>query len=153
MSSIFEGGLLSFDAACEVESRYFAACAMSQVSKNTIHTPWFQLNALKKGASLPAAPAPSKVKRLGVLGAGMMAAGIAYTSAKARMDVVLLDTKPQAAATGKAHAEGCSTRQCNAAAARRGSAMPCWRASRAPRSAPTRRVATSSLKRCSKAVA
>lgn len=106
MSSVFEGGLLGFDAACEVESRYFAACAMSQVSKNMINTLWFQLNALKKGASRPAGPAPSKVKKLGILGAGMMGAGIAYVSAKVGIEVVLLDTTPDAADRGKAYSQG-----------------------------------------------
>ncbi|MDE2566164.1 MAG: enoyl-CoA hydratase/isomerase family protein, partial [Burkholderiales bacterium] len=72
MSAVFEGGLLGFDAACEVESRYFAACAMSPASRNLIGTLWFQLNAIKKGASRPAGVPASQVKRLGVLGAGMM---------------------------------------------------------------------------------
>ena len=106
MSSIFEGGLLGFDAACEVESRYFAACAMSQVSKNMVGTLWFQLNALKKGASRPVEPAPSRVKKLGIVGAGMMGAGIAYVSAKVGIDVVLLDTTQDAADKGKAYSQG-----------------------------------------------
>ena len=110
MSSIFEGGLLGFDAACEVESRYFAACAMSQQSRNMIGTLWYQLNAIKKGASRPqvglAGVAPSKVKKLGILGAGMMGAGIAYVSAKVGIEVVLLDTTPQAAERGKAYSQG-----------------------------------------------
>ncbi|MDP3225108.1 MAG: enoyl-CoA hydratase-related protein, partial [Rubrivivax sp.] len=106
MSSIFEGGLLDFDAASMVESRYFAACVMSQESKNIIHTLWYQLNAIKKGASRPAGPAPSKVKKLGILGAGMMGAGIAYVSAKAGIDVVLLDTTQEAADRGKAYSQG-----------------------------------------------
>ena len=106
MSSLFEGGLLGFDAACEVESRYFAACAMSQVSKNMVGTLWFQLNALKKGASRPIGPAPSKVRTLGILGAGMMGAGIAHVAAKAGIEVVLLDTTQQAAEQGKAQTQG-----------------------------------------------
>ncbi|MDO9094811.1 MAG: 3-hydroxyacyl-CoA dehydrogenase NAD-binding domain-containing protein [Rubrivivax sp.] len=106
MSSIFEGGLLDFDAASMVESRYFAACVMSQASKNIIHTLWYQLNAIKKGASRPAGPGPSKVKKLGILGAGMMGAGIAYVSAKAGIDVVLLDTTQEAADRGKAYSQG-----------------------------------------------
>ena len=106
MSSVFEGGLLDFEAASMVESRYFAACVMSQESKNMINTLWYQLNALKKGASRPAGPAPSKVKKLGILGAGMMGAGIAYVSAKAGIEVVLLDTTLEAATTGKAWSQG-----------------------------------------------
>jgi len=106
MSSMFEGGLLDFDSACAVESRYFAACVMSQESKNMIGTLWYQLNAIKKGASRPKGVAPSQVKKLGILGAGMMGGGIAYVSAKVGLDVVLLDTTPEAADRGKAYSQG-----------------------------------------------
>jgi 3-hydroxyacyl-CoA dehydrogenase/enoyl-CoA hydratase/3-hydroxybutyryl-CoA epimerase len=106
MSCIFEGGLLDFDTACVVESRYFAACVMSQEAKNMVHTLWFQLNAIKKGASRPQGVPPSKVGKLGILGAGMMGGGIAYVSAKAGMDVVLLDTTQEAAEKGKAYSQG-----------------------------------------------
>ncbi|UCH17328.1 MAG: enoyl-CoA hydratase/isomerase family protein [Burkholderiales bacterium] len=105
MSAVFEGGLLDFDAACEVESRYFAACAMSQQSRNLIAAMWYQLNAVRKGASRPAGIAASKVGKLGILGAGMMGSGIAYVSARAGIDVVLLDTTRDAAERGKAHAQ------------------------------------------------
>ena len=106
MSSVYEGGLLGFEAACEVESRYFAACVMSQASKNMISTLWHQLNALKKGASRPAGQPASKVRKLGVLGAGMMGAGIAYTAAKAGLEVVLLDSSQEGAERGKAWSQG-----------------------------------------------
>ena len=106
LSSVFEGGLMGFDQASLVESRYFAACAMSAESRNLINTLWYQLNAIKKGASRPAGIAASKVKKLGILGAGMMGAGIAYVSAKAGIDVVLLDTTQAAADKGKAHSQG-----------------------------------------------
>ncbi|MBE0548784.1 MAG: enoyl-CoA hydratase/isomerase family protein [Rubrivivax sp.] len=106
MSSVFEGGLLDFDAASRVESRYFAACAMSQVSRNMIGTLWYQLNAIKKGASRPAGVPASKVRKLGILGAGMMGAGIAYVSAKVGIEVVLLDTAAELAERGKAYSQG-----------------------------------------------
>ena len=106
MSSIFEGCLLDFDAGCVVESRYFAACVLSPESKNIINTLWYQLNAIKKGASRPAGIERSQVKKLGVLGAGMMGGGIAYVSAKAGIDVVLLDTTQEAAEKGKAYSQG-----------------------------------------------
>jgi len=106
MSSIFEGGLMDFDNACVVESRYFAACAMSTESRNMINTLWYQLNAIRKGASRPAGVASSKVQRLGILGAGMMGAGIAYVSAKAGISVVLLDSTLEAAERGKGYAQG-----------------------------------------------
>ncbi|WP_284614483.1 3-hydroxyacyl-CoA dehydrogenase NAD-binding domain-containing protein [Aquabacterium humicola] len=106
MSCVFEGGLLDVDAASVVESRYFAACVMSQASRNLIGTLWYQLNAIKKGASRPQGIAPSPVRKLGILGAGMMGAGIAYVSAKAGIDVVLLDTSQEAAERGKAYSQG-----------------------------------------------
>jgi 3-hydroxyacyl-CoA dehydrogenase/enoyl-CoA hydratase/3-hydroxybutyryl-CoA epimerase len=105
MSSIFEGGLVDFDNASAIESRYFAACAMSQESRNLIGTLWYQLNAIKKGASRPRGVPAAKVRKLGVLGAGMMGAGIAYESARAGIEVVLLDTTQEAADRGKAYSE------------------------------------------------
>ncbi len=102
MSAVFEGGLLDFDNASMVESRYFAACAMSAASRNMIGTLWYQLNAIKKGASRPAGGLASKVKKLGIVGAGMMGAGMAYVSAKAGIEVVLLDNTQDAADRGKA---------------------------------------------------
>ena len=106
MSSVFEGGLLDFEAASVVESRYFAACAISVEAKNIIGTLWFQLNAIKKGASRPAGVAQAKVGKLGILGAGMMGAGIAYVSARAGIDVVLLDSTLEQAEKGKTYSQG-----------------------------------------------
>ena len=109
MSAVFEGGLLDVDAASVVESRYFAACCVSPEAKNLIGTLWYGLNAVKKGASRPqsgpAGIAPQKVTKLGVLGAGMMGAGIAHVAAKAGIDVVLIDTTQEAADRGKAHTQ------------------------------------------------
>jgi len=103
MSSVFEGGLLDFEAASQVESRFFAACAMSQQSRNMIGTLWYQLNAIKKGASRPAGLPATKVDKLGILGAGMMGAGIAYVAARAGIEVVLLDTAAELAEKGTAY--------------------------------------------------
>ena len=105
MSCLFEGCLLDFDAGSQVESRYFAACVVSQVSKNMINTLWFQLNAIKKGQSRPKGLPEGKVKKVGILGAGMMGAGIAYVSAKVGIDVVLLDTAIENAEKGKAYSQ------------------------------------------------
>jgi 3-hydroxyacyl-CoA dehydrogenase / enoyl-CoA hydratase / 3-hydroxybutyryl-CoA epimerase len=105
LSSVFEGGLMDIDNALDVESRYFAACAMSRESRNMIHTLWYELNALKKGASRPSGVPQAAVKKLGVLGAGMMGAGIAYVSAKAGIDVVLLDTTQALADKGKVYSQ------------------------------------------------
>jgi 3-hydroxyacyl-CoA dehydrogenase/enoyl-CoA hydratase/3-hydroxybutyryl-CoA epimerase len=106
MSCLFEGCLVDIDAGLQVESRYFAACVVSQQSKNMIGTLWHQLNSIKKGQSRPKGLAESKVKKLGVLGAGMMGAGIAYVSAKVGIEVVLLDTTLENANKGKAYSQG-----------------------------------------------
>ena len=106
MSCLYEGCLLDIDNALQVESRYFAACIVSQVSKNMIGTLWYQLNAIKKGQSRPKDVTVSKVKKLGILGAGMMGAGIAYVSAKVGIDVVLLDATQEGAEKGKAYSQG-----------------------------------------------
>ncbi|MDE2402554.1 MAG: enoyl-CoA hydratase/isomerase family protein [Burkholderiales bacterium] len=106
MSCLFEGCLLDIDAGLQIESRYFAACVASQVSKNMIGTLWYQLNAIKKGQSRPKGAAESKVRKIGILGAGMMGAGIAYVSAKVGIEVVLLDTTQENAKRGKAYSSG-----------------------------------------------
>jgi len=104
-SAVFEGGLLDIDAALTLESRFFAACAVSQESRNLISTLWYQRNAIERGASRPADVPPQRVERVGILGAGMMGAGIAYVAAKAGLDVMLLDTSPDTAVRGRAHSE------------------------------------------------
>ena len=106
MSCVFEGGITDFDTGCRVESRYFAELVVSQVSKNMIGTLWFQLNAINKGGSRPEGVERAKVTKLGILGAGMMGAGIAYAAAKVGISVVLLDAKQDAADKGKGYSEG-----------------------------------------------
>ncbi|MGH6783040.1 MAG: 3-hydroxyacyl-CoA dehydrogenase NAD-binding domain-containing protein, partial [Sphingomicrobium sp.] len=103
LSSIYEGGIVDFDTGCRIESRYFAELVVSQVSKNMIGTLWFQLNGINKGKSRPAGIEKQKTQKVGILGAGMMGAGIAYVSAKVGMQVVLLDTTQEAADKGKAY--------------------------------------------------
>jgi 3-hydroxyacyl-CoA dehydrogenase/enoyl-CoA hydratase/3-hydroxybutyryl-CoA epimerase len=105
LSCVFEGGVVGFDAALEIESRYFAACVVSPESRNMIATLWYQLQAIEKGASRPSGHAPRRVKRLGILGAGMMGAGIAYVAAKAGIDVMLLDTLPDNAVKGRLYSQ------------------------------------------------
>ena len=105
LSCVFEGGVVGFDAALEIESRYFAACAVSQESRNLIGTLWYQLQAIERGASRPSGHEPRKVQRLGILGAGMMGAGIAYVAAKAGIDVMLLDTSPDNAVRGRQYSQ------------------------------------------------
>ncbi|ADD43545.1 3-hydroxyacyl-CoA dehydrogenase NAD-binding domain-containing protein [Stackebrandtia nassauensis] len=96
-----EGALVDVDTAFAIETRYFTELACGQVSTNMIGALWFDLNDINAGRSRPDAP-KRKVAKVGVLGAGMMGAGIAYVSAYAGIDVVLKDVSAEAADKGKA---------------------------------------------------
>ncbi len=106
MSCVYEGGIVDFENGCRIESRYFANLVVSQVSKNMIGTLWFQLNSINKGKSRPEGLPKAKTTKVGILGAGMMGAGIAYVSAKVGIECVLLDSTIEAAERGKAYSAG-----------------------------------------------
>ncbi|MDX1571396.1 MAG: 3-hydroxyacyl-CoA dehydrogenase NAD-binding domain-containing protein [Xanthomonadales bacterium] len=105
MCAAVEGAQVDFDTATRIESRYFTELAVGQVSKNMIGTFWHQLNEIKKGAGRPDGFAHRKVEKLGILGAGMMGAGIACTSAWRGLQVVLKDVDQERAERGKAYSE------------------------------------------------
>ncbi|MBO0496268.1 3-hydroxyacyl-CoA dehydrogenase NAD-binding domain-containing protein [Pseudomonas sp. Marseille-Q1929] len=98
-----EGAQVDFDTAHVIETRYFTELVTGQVAKNMIGTFWFQLNEINAGSSRPQGFAPYVTRKVGVLGAGMMGAGIAYVSASAGVEVVLKDINLAAAEKGKAH--------------------------------------------------
>lgn len=101
LACLYEGLQMNFDQALELEITYFAKVALSKQAKHMIRTLWFEMNKAKAGGSRPAGIPPSKVQKLGILGAGMMGAGIAYASAKVGIQNVLKDTSLAAAETGK----------------------------------------------------
>ncbi|CAI8833672.1 3-hydroxyacyl-CoA dehydrogenase NAD-binding domain-containing protein [Pseudomonas serboccidentalis] len=98
-----EGAQVDFDTAHLIETRYFTELTTGQISKNLIGTFWFQLNEINAGGSRPQGFEPYVTRKVGVLGAGMMGAGIAFVSATAGIDVVLKDINLAAAEKGKAH--------------------------------------------------
>jgi 3-hydroxyacyl-CoA dehydrogenase/enoyl-CoA hydratase/3-hydroxybutyryl-CoA epimerase len=104
MSAVYEGLLVDIDTALKIEARYFVRVMLDPTSRNMIRTLFHSMQELGKGARRPVAEAPADVKRLGVLGAGVMGAGIAYVSAVAGIDVTLIDTTEEKAAGGKDHA-------------------------------------------------
>lgn len=106
INTAVEGSVVDFDTACRIESRYFTSLATGQVSKNMISAFWYNLNAINTGGSRPKGYEKYTTKKVGVLGAGMMGAGIAYVSAISGMDVVLKDVSIEAAEKGKAYSEG-----------------------------------------------
>lgn len=98
-----EGAQVDFDTAQLIETRYFTELTTGQVAKNMIGTFWFQLNEINAGGSRPKGHEPYVTRKVGVLGTGMMGAGIAYVSAVAGIDVVLKDVSADAAEKGKAY--------------------------------------------------
>jgi 3-hydroxyacyl-CoA dehydrogenase/enoyl-CoA hydratase/3-hydroxybutyryl-CoA epimerase len=103
LSCIYEGALLPMDKALAVESKYFAKLLTDPVSRNIIRTTFLSKGAAERGAGRPAGIAKSEFNKVGVIGAGMMGAGIALVSAQAGCDVVLIDRDLATAERGKAH--------------------------------------------------
>ncbi len=105
LAAVYEGALVPFDVALKIEARHFTGVLLNPSSSAMIRSLFINKEALEKGANRPAAPDQS-VKRLGVIGAGMMGAGIAYVAANAGIEVVLIDSTQEAADRGRAHSEG-----------------------------------------------
>ena len=105
MAAAVEGAQVDVDTALTIESRYFTYLATGQVAKNMIGTFWHGLNAIKSGESRPKDVAKWLAKKVGVLGAGMMGAGIAYSTAIKGIQVVLKDVSVENAEKGKAYSQ------------------------------------------------
>jgi len=105
LSAAVEGAQVDFDNGSLIETRYFAELATGQVAKNMTGTFWFQLNAINAGGSRPQGVERETFKKVGVLGAGMMGAGIAYSTATRGIEVVLKDVSVENAEKGKSYSE------------------------------------------------
>ncbi|WP_327745366.1 3-hydroxyacyl-CoA dehydrogenase NAD-binding domain-containing protein [Streptomyces europaeiscabiei] len=105
LAAAVEGAQVDFETAQVIEARYFVELAAGQTSKNMIQAFFFDLQAVNSGANRPKGIEPRQVRKAAVLGAGMMGAGIAYSCARAGIEVVLKDVTPEAAAKGKHYSE------------------------------------------------
>jgi 3-hydroxyacyl-CoA dehydrogenase/enoyl-CoA hydratase/3-hydroxybutyryl-CoA epimerase len=105
LSAAVEGAQVDFETASRIESRYLTNLIVNQGSKNMIQAFFFDLQAINSGSLRPQGIEPFKATKVGVLGAGMMGAGIAYSCARAGMEVVLKDVSDENAAKGKAYSE------------------------------------------------
>ena len=103
MSAVYEGCITPIDAGLDIESQYFGTLLAGVVARNMMRSLFINKGAADKLVRRPEGIGKSKVSKLGILGAGMMGAGIAYVSAKAGMEVVLLDTSIDNAEHGKAY--------------------------------------------------
>ncbi|MFI9455993.1 3-hydroxyacyl-CoA dehydrogenase NAD-binding domain-containing protein [Amycolatopsis sp. NPDC052450] len=104
LAAAIEGSQVDFDTAITVETRYFVSLATGQVSKNMTKAFFFDLQSINSGGSRPDGFEKYTAKKVGVVGAGMMGAAIAYVSAKAGIDVVLKDVTLEGAEKGKGYA-------------------------------------------------
>ncbi len=102
LGAVYEGALVPFDVALKIEARQFTSVLMNPSSTAMIRSLFINKEALEKGANRPDAP-DQTVRKVGIIGAGMMGAGIAYVSANAGIEVVLIDAAQDAADRGKAH--------------------------------------------------
>ncbi|MFD4657356.1 3-hydroxyacyl-CoA dehydrogenase NAD-binding domain-containing protein [Kitasatospora sp. NPDC058444] len=106
LAAAVESAQVDVDTAMTIETRYFTELVCGQTSKNMIQALFFDMQAVNSGAGRPKDVEKRPVRKVAVLGAGMMGAGIAYTCAKAGIDVVLKDVSVEAAERGKAYSEG-----------------------------------------------
>ncbi|TJV45345.1 MAG: 3-hydroxyacyl-CoA dehydrogenase [Mesorhizobium sp.] len=105
LKCVYEGLLVPFDTALRIEQRYFTEIMQTKEAAAMIRSLFVSLQELNKGARRPAGVPETKFKKIGILGAGFMGAGIAYVTAKAGIPVVLLDRDMESAQKGKAHSD------------------------------------------------
>jgi 3-hydroxyacyl-CoA dehydrogenase / enoyl-CoA hydratase / 3-hydroxybutyryl-CoA epimerase len=105
LAAMVEGAMVDYETALRIESRYLAHLIVSPVAKNMINTFFFHMNAVKGGSSRPKDFPKFKPTKVGILGAGMMGAGIAYAQASRGIDTVLEDVSLENAELGKAYSQ------------------------------------------------
>ena len=105
MSCVYEGLQLPIDAALRVELRYFTKVLRSKEAAAMIRSLFLSMQELNKGARRPQDVPPTRIKKVAVIGAGFMGASVGYVSARAGLDVVLIDRDQESADKGKAHAK------------------------------------------------
>src|SRR5690606_15831944 len=103
LKCVYEGLLVPIDTALRIEQRYFTEIMQTSEAAMMIRSLFISLQELNKGARRPKDVPETTFKKIGVLGAGFMGAGIAYVTARAGIPVVLIDRDVPSAEKGKAH--------------------------------------------------
>jgi 3-hydroxyacyl-CoA dehydrogenase/enoyl-CoA hydratase/3-hydroxybutyryl-CoA epimerase len=99
---VYEGLQVDMNTALRVESRWFAKILRSPEAAAMIRTLFVSMQELNKGARRPVDVPATACKKIGIVGAGFMGAGIAQVSAAAGLSVVLIDRDQETADKGKA---------------------------------------------------
>ncbi|WP_067681952.1 3-hydroxyacyl-CoA dehydrogenase NAD-binding domain-containing protein [Nocardia miyunensis] len=105
LAAAVEGAQVDFESAALIETRYFIPLVTGQIAKNMIQSAFFDIQTVHGGASRPADEPAFAAKKVGILGAGMMGAALAYVCARAGLPVVLKDVTAESAVRGKGYAE------------------------------------------------
>jgi 3-hydroxyacyl-CoA dehydrogenase / enoyl-CoA hydratase / 3-hydroxybutyryl-CoA epimerase len=105
LSTLVEGSRVDFDTACRVQSRYFAQVSLTNEAKNMTKAFWYDYRAIKHGDNRPKGYGRFRPKKIGIVGAGLMGSGIAFSCARAGLNVVLKDISRSVAEKGKSYSE------------------------------------------------
>ncbi len=105
LKAVYEGSQVPMDAALRIETRYFCQLILNPKTQNMIRSLFISKQAIDKGGARPASQEPGEINKIGVIGAGFMGAGVAYVSAMAGIEVVLIDRDQESADKGKALTE------------------------------------------------
>jgi 3-hydroxyacyl-CoA dehydrogenase / enoyl-CoA hydratase / 3-hydroxybutyryl-CoA epimerase len=105
LNTLSEGSKVNFDTACRIESRYFTKLMLSREAKNMCKVFWYDFNTIKAGDNRPKGFGKFRPKKVGIVGAGLMGSGIAYSCIQHGMDVVLKDVSKAIADRGKEYTE------------------------------------------------
>jgi 3-hydroxyacyl-CoA dehydrogenase / enoyl-CoA hydratase / 3-hydroxybutyryl-CoA epimerase len=105
LRAVYEGSQVPMDAALRIETRYFCELLLNPKTQNMIRSLFISKQAIDKGGARPASQEPGAINKIGVIGAGFMGAGVAYVSAMAGIEVVLIDRDQESADKGKALTE------------------------------------------------
>jgi 3-hydroxyacyl-CoA dehydrogenase/enoyl-CoA hydratase/3-hydroxybutyryl-CoA epimerase len=103
LAAMVEGALVDFDTAMRIESRYLAGLMTSGIARNMINTVFFNMNSIKSGQSRPSGVPRYRPQKVGILGAGLMGSGIAYSQASRGIASVLKDVTLEKAEKGKSY--------------------------------------------------
>ncbi len=105
ISTLAEASAVDFDTACRIQSRYFTQVCLTPEAKNMTKAFWYDLRAIRRGDNRPKGFGKFRPTKIGVIGAGLMGSGIAYTCAQVGLKVVLKDISRSVAEKGKSYSE------------------------------------------------